>query len=123
MPLLGGKLHPLAQPPADLEDNEQLYIVRFTREAFRNYEDYLSAIRRYKQRIWTCTETGHSGLTYEEALNSETEAVEEKRRLKQSGYRDLPDWFHKIAIPIVHKSKLSKGALVTAIQDAQVERG
>lgn len=34
--------------------------------------DYLRALELYRQRTWTCAVTGRSGLSYEEALTSES---------------------------------------------------
>ncbi len=36
--------------------------------------DYLRRLEFYRQRIWTCSATGKSGLSYEEALTSEAAA-------------------------------------------------
>lgn len=40
---------------------------------------YLDRWQLYRRRQWTCTVTGKSGLTYEEALNSERKSKEELR--------------------------------------------
>jgi ATP-utilising chromatin assembly and remodelling N-terminal len=34
--------------------------------------DYLRSLELYRQRTWTCAATGKSGLSYEEALTSES---------------------------------------------------
>ncbi|XP_038900334.1 DDT domain-containing protein DDB_G0282237 isoform X2 [Benincasa hispida] len=76
MPLLKRKPFPLADSPKDLEDHELVYQVRFTKEIFRNYNEYLSRINLYRRRVWMCKFTGKSNLTYEEALVSEKCAAE-----------------------------------------------
>lgn len=66
----------LSQPPQDLRSDELVFLVRFTGEVFRKYEDYLEKITLYRQKIWTCKVTGKMGMTFEEALASECQAVE-----------------------------------------------
>ncbi|KAJ7001072.1 hypothetical protein NC653_011491 [Populus alba x Populus x berolinensis] len=76
MPLLKKKPFTLLEPPKDLEPNELVYQVRFTKEMFRDYEVYLNRINLYRQRFWTCKVSGKGNLTYEEALVSEKHAAE-----------------------------------------------
>ncbi|XP_015879710.2 uncharacterized protein LOC107415821 [Ziziphus jujuba] len=76
MPLLRRKPFPLAEPPKDLEPRELVYQVRFTKEIFRDYHEYLNRINLYRQRVWMCRVTGKTSLTYEEALVSEKRATE-----------------------------------------------
>ncbi|XP_022932029.1 DDT domain-containing protein DDB_G0282237 isoform X1 [Cucurbita moschata] len=76
MPLLKRKPFPLADSPKDLENYELVYQVRFTKEVFRDYSEYLSRINLYRRRVWMCKFTGKSNLTYEEALVSEKCAAE-----------------------------------------------
>jgi hypothetical protein len=53
----------------------EVFVIRFTGEVFRSYEAYVSRILLYKRRIWTCEASGKEGLTYQEALESETMAL------------------------------------------------
>ncbi|KAG0282898.1 hypothetical protein BGZ96_012730 [Linnemannia gamsii] len=73
MPLLKRKaIKPVPTPNVDdFEDNTPVYMMRFTNEIFTNYEDYINRYFFYKQKNWQCETTGKSGLTYEEALESE----------------------------------------------------
>lgn len=73
MPLWKKKPYPLSPPPQDLKPDELVFQVRFTREVFRSYEEYLAKINLYRQRIWVCKASGTADLTYEEALVSELE--------------------------------------------------
>ncbi|KAJ4965770.1 hypothetical protein NE237_017619 [Protea cynaroides] len=70
------KPFPLVEPPSDLEPNEHVFQVRFTKEIFRDYQEYLRRINLYRQRVWTCKVTGKTNFTYEEALVSEQRAAE-----------------------------------------------
>ncbi|KAF9908286.1 hypothetical protein EC991_009930 [Linnemannia zychae] len=73
MPLLKRKaIKPVPTPSVDdFEENTPVYMMRFTNEIFTNYEDYINRYFFYKQKNWQCETTGKSGLTYEEALESE----------------------------------------------------
>ncbi|CAJ1974765.1 unnamed protein product [Sphenostylis stenocarpa] len=75
MPLLRRKHFALTEPPNDLVPGESLFQIRFTKEIFRDYNDYLKRLNQYRQRVWTCKVTGKTGLTYEEALVSEKHAT------------------------------------------------
>lgn len=76
MPLYKRKPFSLADAPSDLNPNELVYQVRFTKEIFRDYQEYLNRLNLYRQRLWTCKVTGKINLTYEEALVSENNATE-----------------------------------------------
>ncbi|KAL5704141.1 hypothetical protein ACHQM5_022613 [Ranunculus cassubicifolius] len=76
MPLYKRTPFPLVEPPESLEPHELVYQVRFTKEIFKDYRDYLNRINLYRQRYWTCKITGKTNLTYEEALVSEQLATQ-----------------------------------------------
>lgn len=76
MPLLKRKPFTLLEPPKDLDPCELVFQIRFTKEIFRDYHDYLERINLYRQRVWTCKVAGKTNLTYEEALVSEQRATE-----------------------------------------------
>lgn len=76
MPLHKRKPFPLCDPPKDLDPNELVYQIRFTKEIFRDYQVYLNRLNLYRRRLWTCKVTGKVNLTYEEALVSEHHATE-----------------------------------------------
>ncbi|XP_044717539.1 williams-Beuren syndrome DDT (WSD), d-TOX E motif domain-containing protein [Hirsutella rhossiliensis] len=59
-------------PPPDIEDDAtEVWHIPQTGEVFTTYEDYLSRMEFYKQRRFNDQITGHSGLTFLEAFNSE----------------------------------------------------
>ncbi|XP_071697927.1 uncharacterized protein [Rutidosis leptorrhynchoides] len=76
MPLYKRKPFTLLERPDDLNPDELVYQIRFTKEIFRDYCEYLKRINLYRQRVWTCKSTGKTNLTYEEALVSEKQANE-----------------------------------------------
>ncbi|KAK4106490.1 glycosyltransferase family 57 protein [Parathielavia hyrcaniae] len=59
-------------PAPDIEDdNQEVWHIPQTGEVFVSYEDYLDRMDFYKQKRFICTITGHSGLTFFDALESE----------------------------------------------------
>lgn len=57
--------------PADPLSSFQVWVIPETNEVFTSYEPYLQRMDFYKQRRFICEITGHSGLTFFEALRSE----------------------------------------------------
>lgn len=49
----------------------QVWVIPETNEVFIHYEPYLQRMDFYKQKRFICEITGHSGLTFFEALKSE----------------------------------------------------
>ncbi|XP_024534608.1 DDT domain-containing protein DDB_G0282237 [Selaginella moellendorffii] len=76
MPLYKRSAFPLAEVPADISPNEEVFQVRFTKEIFRDYQEYLNRMKLYRQKVWTCKVTGKTNLDYEQALSSESKASE-----------------------------------------------
>ncbi|KAH6812610.1 hypothetical protein C2S51_021628 [Perilla frutescens var. frutescens] len=74
MPLLNSKPFFLVDKPGDLNNEELVFQIRFTKEIFRSYSEYLKRVNLYRKRVWTCQYTGKDNLTYEEALVSEQKA-------------------------------------------------
>ncbi|XAR73096.1 hypothetical protein NMG60_11006939 [Bertholletia excelsa] len=83
MPLFKRKTFRLVETPKDLKPRELVFQVRFTKEIFRDYDEYLNRINLYRQRVWTCKITGKTNLTYEEALVSERRAMEKVQHFPQ----------------------------------------
>ncbi|XP_077249744.1 DDT domain-containing protein isoform X2 [Tasmannia lanceolata] len=83
MPLYKRKPFSLLDPPQDLNLAEPVFQVRFTKEIFRDYQEYLDRINLYRQRVWTCKVTGKTNLTYEEALVSERRATEKVQQFPE----------------------------------------
>ncbi|KAM3367571.1 hypothetical protein ACQJBY_016260 [Aegilops geniculata] len=81
MPLFKRTPFFLLDPPKDLDPKEKVFQVRFTKEIFRDYQEYLNRLNLYRKRVWTCKVSGKSNLTYEEALVSEQRAAEKAQQL------------------------------------------
>ncbi|KAJ2001582.1 hypothetical protein H4R26_004058 [Coemansia thaxteri] len=60
--------------------------IRFTGEEFSDYEKYLERMTLYRKRQWTCSETGQTGLSFEQAQLSERAA---QHRSTGIGFSDM----------------------------------
>ncbi|KAF5727635.1 hypothetical protein HS088_TW22G01331 [Tripterygium wilfordii] len=107
MPLFKRKPFELLELPSDLEPDELVYQIRFTKEIFRDYPAYLNRINLYRQRLWSCKFTGKANLTYEEALVSEKCATEK--------VQELPKELVAPALRIIQFSMLSLKDLADTI--------
>ncbi|KAL1961137.1 hypothetical protein VTO42DRAFT_3082 [Malbranchea cinnamomea] len=63
--------------PTIEDDSSEVWVIPETNEVFVSYEAYLQRMNFYKQKRFICEITGHSGLTFFEALRSETENSKE----------------------------------------------
>ncbi|KAG6396274.1 hypothetical protein SASPL_142421 [Salvia splendens] len=81
MPLLKRKPFCLIEKPEELNPNELVFQIRFTKEIFRSYNEYLKRINLYRKSVWTCEVTGKGNLTYEEALASEEKAFKKTQKI------------------------------------------
>ncbi|KAJ4462671.1 putative bromodomain adjacent to zinc finger domain protein 1A [Paratrimastix pyriformis] len=63
-------------------DDQEVWFIEMTGEVFTSYEKYLDAIDLYQSSVWSCRHTGRSGLTYQEALDSEQESLEKIESLR-----------------------------------------
>ncbi|KAI9894762.1 MAG: hypothetical protein M1814_002119 [Vezdaea aestivalis] len=60
-----------SEKPEVQDEEAYIWIIEQTEEIFTNYEDYLHRMDFYKQPRFICDITGHSNLTFFEALDSE----------------------------------------------------
>ncbi|KLU88961.1 hypothetical protein MAPG_07942 [Magnaporthiopsis poae ATCC 64411] len=65
------------EPPRDLDDSAEVWHIPQTGEIFPTYEEYLNRLEFYKQSRFICQITGHSNLTFFEALRSELAGAQE----------------------------------------------
>ncbi|CAN0865094.1 DDT domain-containing protein DDB_G0282237 [Linum grandiflorum] len=109
MPLLRKTAFPLLEPPEDLEPKDLVFQVRFTKEIFHDYREYVNRMDFYRQRIWTCKISGKANLTYEEALVSEKLAGEK--------VQEIPKELVEPALRVVQFSMLSLKNLAKTISE------
>lgn len=129
MPLYKRKPFALVERPKDLEPRELVFQVRFTKEIFRDYGEYLNRINLYRQRVWTCKVTAKTNLTYEEALVSEKRATEKVQQFPkelvapvlrdvQFSMLTLKDLVNKIATKL--QENLSEGTELYGKRNSRV---
>ncbi|RMD40712.1 hypothetical protein DV735_g4405, partial [Chaetothyriales sp. CBS 134920] len=58
--------------PVISDDADDIWVIPQTDEVFTSYESYLQRMDWYKQKRFTCEVSGRSGLSYFDALRSET---------------------------------------------------
>lgn len=78
MPLLKKLPFVRADPPRDLHPDSEVFFCESTREVFSNYEDFFERTILCNSMVWSCSVTGKSGLTFDEAVEAERKA---KKRL------------------------------------------
>lgn len=85
----------------------EVYLATSTGEYFSSYEEYVERVALYSQPVWTCKLTGHTGLTYPDALQSEEAA---RRSLEL-----FPEWWKPYSLSAIHCSTESIDMLATRI--------
>lgn len=76
MPSLGRKQFKPSPCPAGLKPEDKVFHVPLTNEIFTSYDDFFQRQIALSSMVWTCSVTGKTGLTFEEALESEKNAQE-----------------------------------------------
>lgn len=90
MPLLNKQPFEPNLVPENLGPDDEVFYFWRTNEIFTNHDDYFSRYLQVQSLVWTCSRTGRSGLTYEEALESEQstdepqQSVRKKRKRKKN---------------------------------------
>ncbi|XP_028399830.1 tyrosine-protein kinase BAZ1B-like isoform X2 [Dendronephthya gigantea] len=97
MPLLKKKIYNLSPSPKDLKESEELFVIPETKECFRSYDEYIAKVFLYSSQHWSCQYTSRSGLTFNDALLSEKEALKHLEK--------FPDCFKEEVLKCVHKSQ------------------
>ncbi|RPA87644.1 hypothetical protein BJ508DRAFT_300888 [Ascobolus immersus RN42] len=67
------KRKPVQRIHTEIQDEDrEVWMIPETQEIFTDYQSYLARLEFYKQKRFICEITGHSNMTYFEALKSET---------------------------------------------------
>ncbi|KAL8611015.1 hypothetical protein ACOMHN_042631 [Nucella lapillus] len=77
MPLLRNQPFYKMKPPPNLRPDDEVFHCTMTGEIFRTYEEFFERTILCNSLVWACSITARSGLTFKEAVESET--VAEKR--------------------------------------------
>ncbi|KAL1497561.1 hypothetical protein ABEB36_008502 [Hypothenemus hampei] len=105
MPLLRKKVFEKHFEP-DLRDDEEVFHCEITNEIFRDYRDFAERMFLCNSMVWTCTMTGKSNLTYQEALESERHAVQ-----------CLKGFPNELKLPIIYLASLTKRKIFSEMND------
>lgn len=108
MPLLDKKEFIPEECPANLKPEDNVFFLPTTGEVFTSYEAFFQRQITLNSLVWTCSATGKSGLTYEEALESEKNA--------QEALETFPDHFGIPVLYLVHKLSF-RGRLEDLVND------
>ncbi|MEE6493196.1 hypothetical protein FKM82_016759 [Ascaphus truei] len=95
MPLLHRKPFIRHRPPPDLQPSERVFHCRVTNEIFRDYDEFFERTILCNSLVWSCSFTGKSGLTYQEALESE-----------KTVRRSLQSFPEPLIVPVLYLSTL-----------------
>ncbi|KAK5946191.1 hypothetical protein PMZ80_000332 [Knufia obscura] len=93
--------------PTIEDDNAECWIIPETQELFTGYEAYLQRMDWYKARKFICEISGHSGLSFFDALKSET-----------AGARDVDSAFPEaLKQPVLRKIQFSTVSRIDNLVD------
>lgn len=79
MPLINKKRFEPNPIPKDLAPDDEVFYYGLTNEIFTSHDEFFDRFLYCNSLIWTCEKTGKSGLTYQEALESEQAFNQRKR--------------------------------------------
>lgn len=82
-------------PPSGLKPDDLLYHLELSDEVFADYDSFFERTIHLNSMIWTCAITGRFGLTFEEAKDSEKEALK--------SLEDFPEFLELPLLYLVHK--------------------
>ncbi|XP_017891617.1 bromodomain adjacent to zinc finger domain protein 1A isoform X2 [Ceratina calcarata] len=107
MPLLRKQPFQRLHVSSDFKDDDEVYHCEVTNEIFKDYNEFCERIILCNSLIWSCSITGRTNMTYEEALHCEENA---KKSLKE-----FPT---ELRIPILYlASKTNRSSFNEMIED------
>ena len=71
MPLLRKQPFEKSKPPPGIKPEDEVFHCEATNEIFTDYEQFFERTILCNSLVWSCSVTGKSGMTYEEAVESE----------------------------------------------------
>jgi len=110
MPLLRKQPFERVKPPTGLKAEDECFHCEATNEVFTDYEAFFDRTILCNSLVWSCSLTGKSNLTYEEAIESEEKA---KKRIS-----NLPRPLKKGLLWLTNKTKRGRlGEIVDDVYD------
>ncbi|KZC06179.1 Bromodomain adjacent to zinc finger domain protein 1A [Dufourea novaeangliae] len=107
MPLLRKQPFQRLHVSSDFRDDDEVFHCEVTNEIFKDYNEFCERIILCNSLIWSCSITGKSNMTYEEALQCEENAK-----------RSLKEFPMELRIPILNlASKTNRSSFNEMIED------
>ncbi|KAL0121189.1 hypothetical protein PUN28_008696 [Cardiocondyla obscurior] len=107
MPLLRKQPFQRLHVSSDFRDDDEVYHCEVTNEIFKNYNEYCERIILCNSLIWSCSITGKTNMTFEEAL-----------RCEENAKRSLKEFPVELRIPILYlASKTNRSSLIEMAED------
>uniref|UniRef100_A0A915BX97 WAC domain-containing protein n=1 Tax=Parascaris univalens TaxID=6257 RepID=A0A915BX97_PARUN len=108
MPVLKRRQFEAVPWPPNLKADDHVFYLPITNEVFTTHEAFFQRQITLNSMVWSCERTGKSGLTYEEALESEKNA--------QEALETFPDNFGRPILYLVENLSL-RGRLDDLVND------
>ncbi|XP_053985965.1 bromodomain adjacent to zinc finger domain protein 1A isoform X2 [Hylaeus volcanicus] len=107
MPLLRKQPFQRLHVSSDFRDDDEVFHCEVTNEIFKDYNEFCERIILCNSLIWSCSITGRSNMTYEEALQYEENAK-----------KSLKEFPMELRIPILYlASKTNRSSFNEMIED------
>ncbi|XP_066598355.1 bromodomain adjacent to zinc finger domain protein 1A isoform X2 [Prorops nasuta] len=107
MPLLRKSPFQRLHVSSDYRDDDEVFLCEVTNEIFKDYNEFCERIILCNSLIWSCSITGRTNMTYEEALQCEENAK-----------KSLKEFPMELRIPILYlASKTNRSAFNEVVED------
>ncbi|EFN63819.1 Bromodomain adjacent to zinc finger domain protein 1A [Camponotus floridanus] len=107
MPLLRKQPFQRLYVSSDFRDDDEVYHCEVTNEIFKNYNEFCERIILCNSLIWSCSITGRTNMTFEEALQCEENAK-----------KSLKEFPMELRIPILYlASKTNRSSFNEMVED------
>ncbi|XP_078034586.1 ATP-dependent chromatin assembly factor large subunit isoform X2 [Augochlora pura] len=107
MPLLRKQPFQRLHVSSDFKDDDEVYHCEVTNEIFKDYNEFCERIILCNSLIWSCSITGRSNMTFEEALQCEENAK-----------KSLKEFPMELRIPILYlASKTNRSSFNEVVED------
>ncbi|XP_047354195.1 bromodomain adjacent to zinc finger domain protein 1A isoform X2 [Vespa velutina] len=107
MPLLRKQPFQRLHVSSDFKDDDEVFHCEVTNEIFKDYNEFCERIILCNSLIWSCSITGRTNMTYEEALQCEENAK-----------RSLKEFPMELRIPILYlASKTNRSSFNEMVED------
>lgn len=107
MPLLRKQPFQRLHVSSDFKDDDEVFHCEITNEIFKDYNEFCERIILCNSLIWSCSITGRTGMTFEEALQCEENAK-----------KSLKEFPMELRIPILYlASKTNRSSFNEMVED------